>query len=87
MDEEKTIEILMELKSLVSGISVEMKAVNEKLLHHEQRITELENVTMKSSKMTKDDIMALLVKGLIASVFVIGSLTGAGSLLKEIFVK
>lgn len=87
MNEEKTIEILMELKSLVSGISVEMRQVNEQLLHHEQRITELENSTWKSSKMTKNDVVALLVKGLIASVFVIGSLTGAGSLLKEIFVR
>lgn len=59
----------------------------QQLVQHENRITALETETRSSNKMTKDDVVALLVKGLIASVFVIGSLTGAGSLLKEIFVK
>lgn len=52
----------------------------ERLTNHEQRLTNLEQNKIG----IKDTVIQWLVKGLIASIMIIGSLTGASALIKEV---
>lgn len=58
-----------------------MRAVLDTLAKHESRLHELE--TGKNN--LKDTMVQWLVKGLVAAVVTIGTLTGAGALLQKIF--
>lgn len=80
MNEEKLTELIIRITSELSSLNTNMKSVLDKLSTHEQRITALEQG--KSS--IKDTIIQWLVKGVVASIMVIGSLTGAASLIKGV---
>ena len=52
-----------------------------KTADHEKRIDDLEKGKNGSFK---DNLIQLLVKGLVASIFVIGSITGASAMIKHV---
>lgn len=81
MTDNKITDLIIRMTSELSSLNANMKSVLDKLSSHEQRITNLE----QNKSTIKDTTIQWLIKGIIASVFVIGSLTGAGSLLKGIF--
>lgn len=81
MTDNKITDLIIKMTSELSSLNANMKSVLDKLSSHEQRITNLE----QNKSTIKDTTIQWLIKGIIASVFVIGSLTGAGSLLKGIF--
>lgn len=81
MTDSKMTDLVIKITAELSALNANMKNVLDKLTSHEQRITALENG--KSS--LKDAAVQWLLKGLIASIFIIGSLTGAGGILKGLF--
>lgn len=92
MENDKILDLLIELKTIVAGISTQLESTkdslqktNEILMNHEHRITQVEGRTEGAAKEgLKDQLLQWLAKGLLAAVITIGSLTGAAGLLKEI---
>ena len=92
MENDKILDLLIELKTIVAGISTQLESTkdslqktNEILMNHEHRITQVEGKTKDAEKEgLKDQLLQWLAKGLLAAVITIGSLTGAAGLLKEI---
>lgn len=95
MENDKILDLLIELKTIVAGISTQLESTkdslqktNEILMNHEHRITQVESKTNGPEKDgLKDQLLQWLAKGLLAAVLTIGSLTGAAGILKEIFAK
>lgn len=81
MTDEKMTDLVIKITSELSTLNANMKSVLDKLTSHEQRISALEQNKIG----LKDTVIAWLVKGLVASIMVIGSLTGAASLIKAVF--
>lgn len=81
MTDEKMTDLVIKITSELSTLNANMKSVLDKLTSHEQRISALEQNKLG----LKDTLIAWLVKGLVASIMVIGSLTGAASLIKAVF--
>lgn len=81
MNGEKMTELVIKITSELAALNTNMKTVLDRLTSHEQRITALE----QGKGTIKDTIIQWLVKGLVASIFVIGSLGGAGAMLKQLF--
>lgn len=81
MTDEKMTELIINITSELAALNANMKSVLDKLTTHEQRISALEQGKMN----LKDTIVQWLVKGLIASIMVIGSLTGASALIQKVF--
>ena len=93
MENDKILDLLIELKTIVAGISTsvdtatdQIAKTNEILMNHEHRITLMESKHVEDKNL-KDQVMAWLAKGLVAAVITIGSLTGAAGLIKEIIAK
>lgn len=84
MNEEKLLELIIDIKSKLSSIDTKVDGIAQRLENHEHRITSLEKGS-GDKKDWKNDLIGLLVKGVVASIFVIGSLAGAGSILAKIF--
>lgn len=92
MENDKILDLLIELKTIVAGISTQLESTkdtlqktNEILMNHEHRITQVEGKTKDAEKDSlKDQLLQWLAKGLLAAVITIGSLTGAAGLIKEI---
>ena len=82
MSSDHNLEIWVKISQQIGELNGFIKTALDKLADHEKRIDELEKGKVTSFK---DDMIKLLVKGLVASIFVIGSLSGAGALLKGIF--
>ena len=80
MIDEKMTELIINITSELAALNANMKSVLDKLTSHEQRISALEQGKMN----LKDTIIQLLVKGLVASIFVIGSITGASAMIKHV---
>lgn len=80
MTEEKLTDLVIKITSELSALNQNMRNVLDKLTTHEQRITALE----QSKVGMKDAAIQWLVKGLIAAIMVIGSLTGAAGLIKQV---
>jgi len=80
MNEEKITDLVIKITSELASLNANMKSVLDKLTSHEQRITALEQNKIGM----KDTVIQWLVKGLIASVMIIGSLTGASALIKGV---
>lgn len=96
MENDKILDLLIELKTIVAGISTQLESTkdslqktNEILMNHEHRITQVESKTANGLEKDglKDQLLQWLAKGLLAAVLTIGSLTGAAGILKEIFAK
>ena len=76
------LDISVKISTQIGELNGFIKSALDKLADHEKRIGDLEKT--KGSTL-KDTALQWLLKGLIASIFIIGSLTGAGGLLKGLF--
>ena len=86
LDDNKILETLIEIKSQLAELNANQKNLQAILVNHENRITSIESSTTKEKTSLKDDLIQMLVKGIVGSIFVIGSLAGAGGILAKIFV-
>ena len=84
LDDDKILETLIEIKAQLAELNANQKNLQAILVNHENRITSIESTTTKEKTSLKDDIIQLMVKGLVGSIFVIGSLAGAGGILAKI---
>ena len=82
MTDTKMTELIIKITSELAALNTNMKCTLDKLADHEKRLDDLEKGKGNS---LKDIAIQWLLKGLVASVFVIGSLCGAGSILKSLF--
>ena len=80
MTEDKLEDLVIKITSELASLNANMKSVLDKLTSHEQRISALEQGKLS----IKDTMIQWLIKGLIASIMIIGSLTGAASLIKGV---
>ena len=85
LDDDKILETLIEIKAQLAELNANQKNLQAILVNHENRIISIESTTTKEKTSFKDDIIRLLIKGIVGSIFVIGSLAGAGSILAKIF--
>ena len=85
LDDDKILETLIEIKAELAELNANQKNLQAILVNHENRITSIESTTVKEKTSFKDDLIQMLVKGIVGSIFVIGSLAGAGSILAKIF--
>ena len=85
LDDNKILETLIEIKSQLAELNANQKNLQAILENHENRITIIESSTTKEKTSLKDDLIQMLVKGIVGSIFVIGSLAGAGGILAKIF--
>ena len=81
MNETDHLDIWVKISTQIGELNGFIKTALDKLADHEKRIDELEK---GKSGSFKDTLIHLLVKGLIASIFVIGSLTGASAMIKQV---
>ena len=77
---EANLDIWIKISQQIGELNASVKATLDKLTEHEHRITSLEQNRLG----LKDSVVQWLVKGLVASVLVIGSLTGASALIKGV---
>ena len=84
INNDKILGILIDIKAELAQLNASQKNLQAILVNHENRITNIESATVKEKNSFKDDIIQLLIKGLVGSVFVIGSLAGAGGILAKI---
>ena len=84
LDDDKILETLIEIKSQLAELNANQKNLQAILVNHENRITTIESATTKEKTSFKDDLIQMLVKGIVGSIFVIGSLAGAGGILAKI---
>ena len=84
LDDEKILETLIDIKSQLAELNANQKNLQAILVNHENRITNIESATTKEKTSFKDDLIQMLVKGIVGSIFVIGSLAGAGGILAKI---
>lgn len=85
MNEEKIVEVLFDIKTQLAEISANQKNFQTVLTNHENRLMSLEG--HKSSSKDEDlksQLLKMLAKGLIIGLTIIGSLTGASGLLKQV---
>lgn len=71
---------MIKITSELSALNTNMRSVLDKLTGHEQRITALEQGKFS----LKDNIVKWLVLALIASIGVIGTLTGSAALIQQL---
>ena len=84
LDDDKILETLIDIKSQLAELNANQKNLQAILVNHENRITSIESATTKQKTSLKDDLIQMLVKGIVGSIFVIGSLAGAGGILAKI---
>ena len=84
LDDNKILETLIEIKAELAELNANQKNLQAILVNHENRITTIESTTVKEKTSFKDDLIQLMIKGLVGSIFVIGSLAGAGGILAKI---
>ena len=84
LDDDKILETLIDIKSQLAELNANQKNLQAILVNHENRITSIESATAKEKTSFKDDLIQLMIKGLVGSIFVIGSLAGAGGILAKI---
>ena len=81
MNQDMFTDLAIKITAELSALNANMKNVLDKLADHEKRIDDLEK---GKSGSFKDNLIQLLVKGLVASIFVIGSITGASAMIKHV---
>lgn len=81
MNQDMFTDLAIKITAELSALNANMKNVLDKLADHEKRIDNLEKGKNVSFK---DNLIQLLVKGLVASIFVIGSITGASAMIKHV---
>ena len=75
------LEIWVKISAQIGELNGFIKTALDKLADHEKRIDDLEKSKNYSFK---DNLIQWLVKGLVASIFVIGSITGASAMIKHV---
>ena len=85
LDDDKILETLIKIEAQLAELNANQKNLQAILVNHENRITNIESTTTKQKTSLKDDLIQMLVKGIVGSIFVIGSLAGAGGILSKIF--
>ena len=81
MNQDMFTDLAIKITSELAALNANMKNVLDKLADHEKRIDDLEKCKNYSFK---DNLIQLLVKGLVASIFVISSITGASAMIKHV---
>ena len=84
LDDDKILETLIEIKAQLAELNANQKNLQAIIVNHENRINNIESTTAKEKTSFKDDLIQLLIKGIVGSIFVIGSLAGAGGILAKI---
>ena len=84
LNDDKILETLIKIEAQLAELNANQKNLQAILVNHENRITNIESATTKEKTSFKDDIIQMLVKGIVGSIFVIGSLAGAGGILAKI---
>lgn len=79
---EDHLDIWVKISTQIGELNGFIKTALDKLADHEKRIDDLEK---GKSASWKDDLLKWLVRGIVASILVIGSLTGAAGLIKSVF--
>lgn len=74
-------DLLIKFTSTVSKLDATLSSIAARQQEHEIRIQKLE----ENKTGLKNDVISWLVKGLVASIFVIGSLTGASAIIQKVF--
>lgn len=84
---EKLTEFIISINTRLASIDAKLDTVQSQLKDHSERIRRLESVEprVRSGDDFKADMLKLLAKGLVVSVLVIASLTGAGGILQQMF--
>lgn len=93
MDNEKLTDLAFEISNSLTGLNENMKSVLDKLTQHESRISHLEqfHTQQPQQPQTKNDddfkteLLKLLARAVTIGLVVIGSLTGASSIISKIF--
>lgn len=75
------LDIWVKISTQIGELNGFIKTALDKLADHEKRIDDLEKCKNYSFK---DNLIQWLVKGLVASIFVIGSITGASAMIKQV---
>ena len=81
MNDDKITELFIKLNSELASLNTNMKTVLDKLTNHEQRLMNLE--TKKESDW-KTQLLMLLAKAIVIGAVSIGSLVGAGSIIRSV---
>ena len=84
LNDDKILETLIKIEAQLAELNANQKNLQAILVNHENRITNIEYATTKEKTSFKDDLIQMLVKGIVGSIFVIGSLAGAGGILAKI---
>ena len=84
LDDDKILEALIKIEAQLAELNANQKNLQAILVNHENRITNIESATAKEKTSFKDDLIQMLVKGIVGSIFIIGSLAGAGGILAKI---
>lgn len=77
------LDIWVKISTQIGELNGFIKTALEKIADHEKRLDDLEKSKNPKTEL-KDDIIKWLVRGLVASIFVIGSLTGASAMIKQV---
>lgn len=85
MEKDKVLEVLMDIKADVSACKATLTSATSQLQNHENRIVKLEDERPAHKSDIKDDMLRLLAKAIIIALTVIGSLTGATAMIKQVF--
>lgn len=81
MSDNDHLDIWVKISTQIGELNGFIKTALDKLADHEKRLDDLEKGKNGSFK---DTLIQWLVKGLVASIFVIGSLTGASAMIKQV---
>lgn len=86
MDNSDLTKLAFDISNSLAALNANMESVLSKMADHESRIHILEQYHPKSKDDSfKDELLKLLARATIISVVVIGSLTGAGSIIAKMF--
>ena len=82
MSDNDHLDIWVKISTQIGELNGLIKTALDKIADHEKRLDDLE----KGKNLSwKDDLLKWLACGLVASILVIGSLTGAAGLIKSVF--
>ena len=82
MSDTDHLDIWVKISTQIGELNGLIKTALDKIADHEKR---LDNLEKGKSASWKDDLLKWLVRGIVASILVIGSLTGAAGLIKSVF--
>ena len=86
-DVDEQTKLFIEISRNLGEINSKLGSLCETIARHELRLTELEKMEkVRDGKSNfKDEVVHLLVKGLILAIGTIATMVGAGALLKPLF--